>query len=244
MLNAAQSENPSVVNPEVMKKTLLLSVTLLSCLFTQKSSADLIAGWDFAGLLASPNTPATIAATVGTGSIDASAFLPAGANPERTAFGGSTLNAFAGGDAAAGMALSLVSSNANNKSLIFSFSMLGYEDLVVSFATRGTSTGFNTHAWSWSTDGVTYTPVVGNTAVTATSFEVKTLDLSAVVGLDNATSGYLMLTVSGATSTSGNNRLDNIQFNAAPLPVPEPSAAAIFGGFGVLALVMASRRRD
>lgn len=225
-----------------MKKILSLSIAVLISLSATKSSATLIAGWDFAGLLAAPNTPATIAATVGSGSIDVSEFIPTGSNAERNAFAGSTINTFIGGDTGAGMALSLVNSNANGKSLIFSFSMLGYEDLVVSFATRGTATGFNTHAWSWSTDGIGYTPFAGNTAVTATSFELKSIDFSSVSGLENSASAYLKLTFSGATSTSGNNRLDNIQFNATV--VPEPSIAALVGGFGVLALFMSSRRRN
>ncbi len=224
-----------------MKKILSLSIALAVAFVAQKSSATLIAGWDFANLLASPNTPATISAAVGAATIDASAFVPTGTNPERTAFGGSTLNAFPGGDLTAGMALSLVNSNANGKALIFSFSMLGYQDLVVSFATRGTSTGFNTHDWSWSTDGISFTPLAGNTAVTATAFEIKSIDFSLASGLANATSAYLKLTVSGATSTSGNNRLDNIQFNATA--VPEPTVMALIGGFGLMGLFMASRRR-
>lgn len=224
-----------------MKKILSLGIALACTIAANKSSATLIAGWDFTNIVASPNTPATITATVGTATIDASAFAPAGTNPERTGFAGSILNAFPGGDPAAGLALSLANSSANGKSLLFTFSMLGYEDLVVSFATRGTSTGFNTHDWSWSTDGINFTPAPGNTAVTASAFEVKSIDFSLANGLDNAATAYLKLTVSGATSTSGNNRFDNLQLNATP--VPEPTVFAVLGGFGLMGLFMASRRR-
>jgi hypothetical protein len=233
-----------------MKRIVFLSTLVITCLSGQKSSADLLAGWDFAGLTATTaatTTPATISATVGSGTIDISSFglgSPQGTNPERTVFAGSTLNSFAGGDVTAGMALALANSAANGKSVIFSFNTLGFEDLVLSFATRGTATGFNTHAWAWSTDGVNYTSVVGNTAVTTSTFEIKTVDLSLVSALDNAPTAYLMLTVSGATSASGNNRLDNLQLNATPIVVPEPSAAAIVGGFGLLGLFMAARRRN
>lgn len=233
-----------------MKKTLLLSAVFLSCFTGQKAAADLVAAWDFAGLPATTTTtftPETISATVGTGAIDLSAFglgTPQGTAPERTAFGGSTLNAFPGGEVLAGQALALASSTANGKSALFSFSLLGYESLAVSFATRGTGTGFNTHLWSWSTDGINFTPLAGNnTAVTTSTFEVKTVDFSGASGLNNAAAAYLMLTVSGATSTSGNNRFENIQFNAQAIAVPEPSVAAIVGGLGMLALVMAARRR-
>ena len=234
----------------MIKKTLFLSTIAVACFATQESSANLLVAWDFAGLPATTvatNTPSILPASVGIATIDISNFglgTPQGTNPERTSFGGSTLNTFAGGEAVAGTALALANSSANGKSLIFSFNTLGYEDLILSFATRGTSTGFNTHAWSWSTDGINYTPVAGNTAVTATTFEVKTLDLSAVAGLDNASAAYLMLTLSGASSATGNNRLDNIQLNASPIAVPEPSAMAIVGGFGLLGLFMAARRRN
>jgi len=233
-----------------MKKTLFLSAVFLSCFTGQKAVADLVAAWDFAGLPATTTTtftPATIAATVGAGSMDISSFglgTPQGTAPERTAFGGTTLNAFPGGEVLAGQALALASSTANGKSALFSFSLLGYENLAVSFATRGTSTGFNTHLWSWSTDGINFTPLAdNNTAVTTSTFEVKTVDFSGASGLNNAVAAYLMLTVSGATSTSGNNRFENIQFNAQAVAVPEPSVAAIVGGLGMLGLVMAARRR-
>lgn len=233
-----------------MKKILFLSTLTAACLATQNSSATLLAGWDFAGLPATTvltNTPSILSAVIGTATIDVSSFglgSPQGTNPERTSFGGSTLNSFAGGEAVTGTALALANSSANGKSLFFSFSTFGYEDLTLSFASRGTATGFNTHAWAWSTDGINYTSIVGNTAVTATTFEVKTLDLTTITGLDNASTAYLRLTLSGATSATGNNRLDNIQLNATPIAVPEPSAMAIVGGFGMLALFMAARRRN
>lgn len=227
-----------------MKKILFLSTLIVASFSAQMSHADLLAGWDFAGLAVAPNTPSSIPAVVGSGTLDVSAFASTASNPELTSFGGSTLNAFTGGEAITGTALALANSSANGKSMIFSFSTFGYEDLILSFATRGTGTGFNTHAWSWSTDGVSYTSIVGNTAVNTSSFEIKTLDLSAISGLDNAPTAYLMLTLSGATSASGNNRLDNIQLNASPVVVPEPSSMAIVGGFGVLGLFMAARRRQ
>jgi hypothetical protein len=230
-----------------MKKSLPFAAFLILCASTPRAAADLVAAWDFAGLSATTTTtftPPTIPATVGSATLDVSSFslgTPQGTAPERTSFAGSTLNAFPGGDGLAGPALALASSTANGKSAIFSFSMLGYESLVVSFATRGTSTGFNTHLWSWSTDGVSFTPVTDNTAVTATTFEIKTVDFSTVSALADAPAAYLMLTLSGASTTSGNNRFDNIQFNAQP--VPEPSVTAFLGGIGMLALVMAAKRR-
>jgi hypothetical protein len=103
--------------------------------------------------------------------------------------------------------------------LVIKFSMTGYENPILTFATRGTSTGFSTHQWSWSTDNVSYTNFGTNTANTGSTFTVKTLDLSAINSVDNVATVYLKLTVSGATSASGNNRLDNFVINATQLVV-------------------------
>lgn len=231
-----------------MKK---LSLLTLAAVLTHNVNATLIDAWDFASLAAttvSTATPSTIAATIGSGSLDVSAFglgSPQGTNPERTSFGGTaTVNAFAGGEAVTGTALALANSSANGKSLVFSFSMLGFQDLVVTFAGRGTASGFNSGVWAWSTDGASYSTLVGvNTATTSTSFALQTIDLSAISDLDNDSSVFLKYTLSGATTATGNNRIDNIQFNATTIaPVPEPSAVALAaaGGF---ALLFAYRRR-
>ncbi len=228
-----------------MKKILFVFTIAAAYLTTQNSSATLLAGWDFAGLAAAPNTPAILPSTVGSASIDISTFASTASNPERTAFAGSTLNLFTGGDQTAGQALALANSAANGESMIFSLSMLGYESLSISFAVRGTGTGFNTHVWSWSTDGSVYTALAGNnTADTTAAFLLKSVDFSSVLDLNNASTAYLKLTVSGASQSAGNNRFDNIQLNATPLSVPEPSPMALVGGFGMLALVMAARRRN
>ena len=232
-----------------MKRIFIYTVTaLVSLASTQSSKAVLIDAWDFFGLSAtsaSTATPATISATVGTGSLDISAYglgSPQGTNPERTSFGGSQLNTFTGSTdtTGAGTALALANSSANGKSAIFSFSMLGYQNLVVSFAARGTATGFNSGVWSWSTDGVSYTTLTGvNTATTSTTFAVFSASFLTEVGLNDAATAYLKYTLSGATSATGNNRIDNIQFNATVVTVPEPStmALAAIGGFaGLFAL--------
>lgn len=232
-----------------MKKLSLTSLALglIAISSPLTASADLIDAWDFAGLAAttaSTATPASINATIGSGVLDVSAFnlgSPQGTNPERTAFAGSTLNAFSGGDTGAGMALAIANMSANGKALTFSFSMNGYQDLSLSFATRGTATGFDTGTWSWSTDGVNYTTLTGvNTATRNTTFAVQTVDFSSVSALDNAPNAYLQYTLSGATTSGGNNRLDNVQFNA--MVVPEPSTLALAAVAGLL-LAAGARRR-
>src|SRR4026208_651710 len=73
-------------------------------------------------------------------------------------FAAGTTNNARQGDAA-GQALSLQggTGNANNgRNLTFNVSTVGFSDIVVSFATQGTSTGFNSNQFQYSLDGITF----------------------------------------------------------------------------------------
>ncbi len=127
-------------------------------------------------------------------------------------FTGTTTNAPAG--ALAGGALSIRNGTAggNNGSYVeLSFTMAGLQGMKVTWAAQRTSSGFNSVQASYSLDGTTFTDF--GTAITyPTSFgtAVQTVDFGNL--LDNAASVKVRLTGSGGstTSTSGNNRLDNI----------------------------------
>ena len=229
-----------------MKKIVsVLTVGLMFGSVISIKAATLIDAWDFYNLPATTTTTATpslISATLGSGSIVVSAFglgSPQGTSPERTAFTGDAVdNAFLGSDTTTvvptQMALSIANMSANGKSMIFSFSMTGFMDPILSFATRGTATGFDTHAWSWSTDDSVFTPFTSLSANRTATWAVETIDFSSVNALDNSSTVYLMLSFSGATSASGNNRLDNIQINATAVPEPSTLALAVFGGLSCL----------
>ena len=201
----------------------ILMMALFSGSFYQTGWGQVqLAAWTFDATPAAPLTPTSIAANLGIqlsstfnadGTNGSSTWLSTATSPELTAFAGSTLND-PRGTPIAGMAITLANTTANGKSIVIKFSMTGYADPILTFATRGTSTGFNTHQWAWSTDNATYTNFGTNTAVTATTFSLKTLDMSTINELDNASTVYLRLTVSGASSAAGNNRLDNIVLNA------------------------------
>jgi len=223
-------------------------IGFLSCTWCGSSGrADLIAYWNFNSLVAAPNTATVISANSGTGTLYAngtegsSSWVTASTGNEWSAFGGSTTNALNGD--IAGNALAPVSSTANGKSLTLAFSMAGLENLVVTFATRGTSTGFNSGLWSYSSDGSVFTSAgLPSTATTNTSFALATADFSSIAALDNDPTVWIRYTLSGATATSGNNRIDNLQLNATPVPEPTYGMAVVLAAtawFGVRRLTAA-----
>jgi hypothetical protein len=119
---------------------------------TTTAKAEVIAYWNFnslsIGSASAPGTggvPTTIAADLGSGTLSLADWT--GLVDD---FGGSTLNALNG--APAGASLSLVSNVGNGSFIQISFSMAGFTDLEVSFATRGTSSGFDSGQWAYSTD--------------------------------------------------------------------------------------------
>lgn len=156
------------------------------------------ASWNF-------NTGAPYAnplrANSGSGSINFS-----GWHGSITSFGGTS-----------GLALALVDSAGNNSWIDFNFSMQGFTGLGISFYTRGTSTGFNVGTWSYSTDGVNFTVMPGvNTATRNTTFSQKQVSFSSVNALDGAPNVTLRYTLSGATGSGGNNRIDDFTISATP----------------------------
>ena len=85
----------------------------------------------------------------------------------------------------------------------------------VSFATRGTSTGYTSGLWSWSVNGGPFTTLAGvNTATTSTTFINRNVDFSGATALDNATSVRLRYTLNGASGQLPNNRIDDLVLSA------------------------------
>lgn len=191
-----------------------------------------VAGWDFqtttnggTATAASPATPKVYVSNVGSGTMYLDGtngasdwFVPASGSTgtELNAFGGTASNAGAGMSTSTGgaAALALVNSTANGKSTTFKFSMAGLAGLNISYATQRTTTGFNSQQWAWSIDGSVWNDFEAVTNI-PTSFGTRTL--APINFLDGAAVAYLRLTVDGATSATGNNRLDNIQFITNPV---------------------------
>lgn len=197
-----------------------------------------LAAWSFPTTSAAPSTPTSFAADFGSqsgtatlyadGSNGSSSFTQSG-NPELTMFAGSTLNDPKGTPNNTG-ALSPANASANGKSFVIKLSMAGFENPELTYATRGTNTGFTTHTWAYSTDGINFTDISTITGRTNNSFTVQTVDFSSANSLDNAQNVYFKVTFTGATNATGNNRFDNIQIEATAGSFAPVVTASTFNG--------------
>lgn len=227
-----------------MKKiAMFLSLAAMVASSGGSAHAALIAYWNFNGLSittasapGSGGVPTSIAADQGAGTLSLAGF---GGTVDD--FAGTTLNALSGDPAEE--ALSPIAGGTaapfpgNDTYIATTFSTSGLQDVIVTFATRGTSTGFNSGLWSYSTDGTNFFPTgAPSTASQAGSFALATVDLTALAAIDNQSVVTLRYTLSGATSSSGNNRIDNLQVNATAIPEPATAALVIGGMLGLLTM--------
>jgi hypothetical protein len=169
-------------------------------------------------------------------------------NPVNVLFAAGTTNNARLGDPA-GQALSLQSGtgNGNNgRNITFNVSTLGFSGIIVSLATQGTATGFNLNQFQYSLDGLNfidfgsaYTPLV---AFGATPI---IFNLSSIAGLNNNPNAAFRIVFNGATSATGNNRIDNLVVAGDPAEatVPEPTALLLLGS-GLTTLVSILRRKS
>ena len=161
--------------------------------------------------------------------------------------GGSTINARAGDLAGQSMTLQGGTGNANNgRNVTLAVSTAGFGNIIVSFATQGTSTGFNSNQFQYSLDGVTFIDF-GAAYTPPAAFALFTFDLSSIAGLNNNPNAAFRIVFNGATSSSGNNRIDNIVVEGTTIteptePVPEPASLFLLGS-GLTALGGLMRRR-
>lgn len=220
-----------------MKKILTI-IGLAAATLTGANAQVLIGYWNFNSLsIATASVP-------GSGGVPSSIASDSGAGATLTLegpwaglvddFGGSTINVL--NSDAAGASLSLVSNAGNGSFIQFSFNASALTDIGVSFAVRGTATGFNSGQWSYSIDNSTYTDFGSNTATTSTTFAL--ISSGSTIGLNNTSTAFLRYTLDGASSVTGNNRIDNLQITA----VPEPTTWALIALGGTFVLWRLRRR--
>jgi len=104
----------------------------------------------------------------------------------------------------------------------------GLEDIILSFATRRTSTGFNSQQVLYSLDGENFTEKTTFTGAMENNWlvsQIRSVDFSDVPGANNNPNFKVRIVLDGATSITGNNRFDNIKVFATlaggTLSVPE-----------------------
>jgi hypothetical protein len=248
-------------------KQILLALTFAGLTTVSGYAQILVAGWDFqttttsgTAAAAAPATPKVFTANFGAGTLyfdgsngSSDWFVPASgtSNTELNAFSGTTNNttgtllstSTSGAAALAVIGGANNGSAANGKSAVFKFSMTGKSNLLISLAAQRTSTGFTTQQWDYSSDGGINWSSIGSFSPSGTAIPSSfgVLSLSGFSGLDGVADARVRVTFSGATTSSGNNRLDNIQFNA----VPEPSSSLLLmlGAAGLIG-IRALRRKN
>jgi len=150
---------------------------------------------------------------------------------------GTTNNARQGDIAGQALSLQGGTGNANNgRNLTFNVSTLGFSNIVVSFATQGTTTGFNSNQFQYSLDGISFVDF-GPPYVPLTAFGAVPLvfSLSSILALNNNPNAAFRIVFNGATSSTGNNRIDNVVFEGTNGSVPEPTTVLLLlSGLGGL----------
>ena len=239
-----------------MKKTILLSILLSTVGVSQIASADTLALWTFE---VSPPADLTDSATIaglladsGTGT--ASGVHASAATDWSTPSGNGSANSLSANTWAIGDYFQ------------FSTTTVGFEGVKVGWAQTSSGTGPGEFTLAYQVNGGGYTDYLnytvlpnqagapglgtwGGTEITGYNYLV---DLSAITALANASTVDFRLvmrttadsTPPGAVAAGGTSRVDNFVVTATPVSVPEPSALAIVGGFGLLGLFMAARHRE
>jgi hypothetical protein len=132
-------------------------------------------------------------------------------------FAGSTINAV-DGDVAGG-SFSVEGDFNNGRYFTLFLSTRGYEVQTFSYATRGTSTGFNSQLAEYSVDhGETWHFLGEETGSRVTTFFLVSYSLEGITGVNDNPDFRIRITLDGATSAAGNNRFDNITLRGILMP--------------------------
>lgn len=213
---------PAILPNLTSRRAALLALAAGPAAFLASADADTVAYWNFnnfgpissASVPGSNGVPTAISADIGSGNLSLAGWL---GNVDD--FGGSTTNAQGG--APAEESLSLTGGGAspgpypgNGSHVEIQLNLTNFENPVISYATQRTSTGFTSGTWSYSVAGGAFAPVTGGTVTPPSSFGLATVDLSGENSVDGASDVKLRYTLTGATASGGNNRIDNLLIEA------------------------------
>ena len=213
----------------------LICAVLLFLAASQAAFADELAVWNF--------NDSNVNVDHGSGT------LTTNINAANVLFAAGTTNNARQGDIA-GQALSLQggTGNANNgRNITFNVSTIGFSNIVVSFATQGTSTGFNSNQFQYSLDGISFINF-GSPYIPATAFGAVPIvfSLAAIAGLNDNPNAAFRIVFNGASSATGTNRLDNFVVEGTSIDtaeVPEPmSVLLLASGLGGLYKIRRRKR--
>ncbi|MSR34034.1 MAG: hypothetical protein EXS12_04455 [Phycisphaerales bacterium] len=194
------------------KKWFAFMATVLFC--AQSAMADVVAAWNFNSLTGA--VPTSLAADAGQGGLSLTEFTGG-----LSGLVGTDINAYNGD--IAGQSLTVTGTSQNTKSLVIDVNTQGKKQLQFSMAARRSSSGFAgmlVQVWNgelWKD--------VGSVSANTTQFQLYSMDLSSFTFVEN---GALRLRIqfSGATSASGNARIDNLRVDGSLVPAPGAIAAA------------------
>ncbi len=222
-------------------------MSLFLTLFATNANAVSLAVWNFndagvSGTNSPSNTTSLFSVDRGNGFMS-STFAPANI----TDFAGTVNNA--DGSDPAGVALALEGGTTllnNGASLTFSSNTTGFSKINVSFAIQRTPTGFTTDQFQYSANGtifVNFSAPFVPSANFASVGGIQSFDLSAITGLNNNSLTAFRIIFNGATTSSGNNRIDNLVISGeASVPEPGASSLGIAASLAGVGLIFCRRR--
>ncbi len=204
-------------------------------LFPGISVSGLVSYYDFNNL---SNGARSVSSSTGNGLLNLSAWDASSVN---SVGNGSSINLANGSLSGGAMSLKRGANAVNNNgnAILFSVDLTGLSSAKVTFAVRGTATGFDLGTWSWSSGGSAFADILPpvNTTTQSSSYALKTVDFSSISVLNNSSDVKFRYTLDGATNAGGNNTFDNFQISA----VPEPTSLILVG---IACAPMLLRRRS
>lgn len=142
-------------------------------------------------------------------------------------FAGSALNACAGSAIGFAFCPQGGTNTVNNGNFMtMEFSTVGFEDVFLTVVNNRTSNGFDTVVVSYSTNGGTTFTFLTN-IFPSTSFNIDTVDFSAIAAANDNADFQVRFTFNGATNATGNARIDNLKLEGTALGVIVPSRANV-----------------